>query len=737
MATFLYRLGRLSFRRRRWVVALWIALLVGFGAGGAALSGPTSDSFSIPGTESQQALDLLAERFPEANVGGATARVVFAAEGAAKVTDPERRAAVEATVAALRKVPQVERVTDPFPAQGVSPDGRVAFAQVSFKVQAAELQPAALDGLTAAADAAERPGLAAEIGGDALSPPPAQSPTEILGVAVAAVVLVITFGSLVAAGLPLLTALIAIGIGMSAITAVTGFVELSSTAPVLALMLGLAVAIDYSLFIVSRYRHELALGRTGEEAAGRATGTAGSAVVFAGATVVIALAALAVVGIPFLTVMGLAAAGTVALAVVVALSLVPALLGFAGTRVLGRKARKALAAGKEVEDPENPTTRTAGDRWGRFVTRHRVPVLLAAVLALGVTAIPVTDLRLGMPGDEVASPETTQRKAYDLLAGGFGPGFNGPLAVVVDTAKAADPKAAAAEVAGELSTVDGVVAVTPPMFNPAGDTALLTVVPKTGPADAATEQLVAALRDRADEFPGVSVSVTGQTAVMIDVSEKLAAALLPYLGVIIGLALLLLVLVFRSILVPVKATLGFLLTIGATFGAVVAVFQWGWLADLLGVDSPGPIMSMLPIFMIGVVFGLAMDYELFLVTRMREEYVHGATANDAVIGGVRQGARVVTAAALIMVSVFAGFIFSGEAMIMSLGFAMAFGVAVDAFVVRMTIVPAVMSLLGRHAWWLPRWLDRVLPDVDVEGEKLRALLDEPVAESRPLVGASS
>jgi RND superfamily putative drug exporter len=285
--------------------------------------------------------------------------------------------------------------------------------------------------------------------------------------------------------------------------------------------------------------------------------------------------------------------------------------------------------------------------------------------------------------------------------------------------------------------VDGVVAVTPPMFNPAGDTALLTVVPKTGPADAATEQLVAALRDRADEFPGVSVAVTGQTAVMIDVSEKLAAALLPYLGVIIGLALLLLVLVFRSILVPVKATLGFLLTIGATFGAVVAVFQWGWLADLLGVDSPGPIMSMLPIFMIGVVFGLAMDYELFLVTRMREDYVHGATANEAVIGGVRQGARVVTAAALIMVSVFAGFIFSGEAMIMSLGFAMAFGVAVDAFVVRMTIVPAVMSLLGRHAWWLPRWLDRVLPDVDVEGEKLRALLDEPVAESRPLVGASS
>ncbi|MCW2567188.1 MAG: hypothetical protein JWN54_1285, partial [Mycobacterium sp.] len=645
MATFLYRLGRLSFRRRRWVAALWVALLVGFGVGAAALSGPTSDSFSMPGTESQQALDLLNERFPQANVGGATARVVFAADGA-KLTDPERKAAVEQAVASLRTVPQVAAVTDPFQSRAVSPDGTVAFAQVSYKVQVTELQDAAVDGLTAAADAAERAGLTVEIGGDALSPPPEQSPTEILGVAVAAVVLVITFGSLVAAGLPLLTALIAIGVSMSAITAATGFVELSSTAPILALMLGLAVAIDYSLFIVSRYRHELLLGRPGEEAAGRAVGTAGSAVVFAGATVVIALAALAVVGIPFLTVMGIAAAGTVAVAVVVALSLVPAMLGFAGTRILGRKARRALAAGTSAREEDRPATAPAGERWGQFVIRHRVPVLIAAVLALGVTAVPVAGLQLGMPGDEVASPDTTQRKAYDLLADGFGPGFNGPLVVVVDTAKAADPKAAVATVSSGLSTVDGVAAVTPPMFNPAGDTALLTVIPKTGPADAATEKVVAGIRDRADTFADVSVSVTGQTAMLIDVSAKLGGALLPYLGVIIGLALVLLVLVFRSILVPVKATLGFLLTIGATFGAVVAVFQWGWLADLLGVDSPGPIMSMLPIFMIGVVFGLAMDYELFLVTRMREEYVHGATPDEAVVGGLRQGARVVTAAAL-------------------------------------------------------------------------------------------
>jgi RND superfamily putative drug exporter len=716
MATYLYRLGRLSFRRRRWVVALWLAVLIATGTAAGALSGPTSDDFSMPGTESQEALDLLGERFPQMAAGGATARVVFATDDRGGLTAPGTKAAVQATVAALREAPQVVAVTDPYEGRAVSPDGTVGYAQVQYGVQAPELTDAALGALTSAGGEAEAAGVRVEIGGDALQAPPEQSATEVIGVVVAALVLVITFGSLVAAGLPLLTAIIAMAISMAGITAATGFVELSSTAPVLAMMLGLAVAIDYSLFIVSRYRHELAEGRDGEEAAGRAVGTAGSAVVFAGATVVIALSALAVVGIPFLTVMGLAAAGAVAVAVLVALSMIPALLGFAGTRVLGRRARRTeKAAAPKV---------TAGERWGRFVTRRRIPVLIAAVLGLGVLAVPAADLQLGMPGDGVAAEDSTQRQAYDLVAKGFGAGFNGPLLVVVDTAKA-EPGAAATVAAG-LTGLDGVVAVTPPMPNPAGDTALLTVVPSTGPSDAATEDLVGAIRDRATEWAGTTgaeVSVTGQTAMMIDVSAKLADALLPYLAVIIGLALVLLMLVFRSVLVPLKATLGFLLTIGATFGAVVAVFQWGWLGGVFGVDTPGPIMSMLPIFMIGVVFGLAMDYELFLVTRMREDFVHGASPTEAVVGGLGHGARVVTAAALIMISVFAGFIFSGEPMIMSMGFAMAAGVAIDAFVVRLTIVPAVMSLLGRSAWWLPRWLDRALPDVDVEGEKLRHLLE--------------
>ncbi|HEY0485302.1 MAG TPA: MMPL family transporter [Mycobacteriales bacterium] len=717
MATRLYRLGRLSFRRRRWVVALWLAILVAVGTAAGTFGQPTSDEFSIPGTESQSALDLLGDRFPEMSAGGATARVVFAA-GHGTLADPAAKAAVQQTVATLREAPQVVAVTDPYQAHALSRDGTIGYAQVQYGVQSPELTDAALHALSSVGDAAEKAGVRVEIGGDALQAPPQQSATEALGVLVAGIVLVITFGSLIAAGLPLLTAFLAIGLSIAGITAATAVVDLSSTAPVLAMMLGLAVAIDYSLFIVSRYRHEVAEGRSGEEAAGRAVGTAGSAVVFAGATVVIALSALAVVGIPFLTAMGLAAAGAVAVAVLVALTVIPAMLGFAGRRVLGRRAKDAEKA-------------AAGARWGRFVTRHRVPVLVASVLALGILAIPVADLQLGMPDDGSAAAHTTQRQAYDLVAKGFGPGSNGPLLVVVDTAHA--QPGAAATVAAGLSGLDGVAAVTPPVPNRAGDTALLTVVPQTGPGDSATQDLVTAIRHRAAgwaEQTGADVSVTGQTAMMIDISEKLAGALLPYLAVIIGLAIILLMLVFRSILVPLKATLGFLLTIGATFGAVVAVFQWGWLGGLFGVDAPGPILSMLPIFMIGVVFGLAMDYELFLVTRMREEFVHGASPTEAVVGGLGHGARVVTAAALIMISVFIGFVFSGEEMIMSMGFAMAAGVAIDAFVVRMTIVPAVMSLLGRGAWWLPRWLDRVLPDVDVEGEKLRALL-EPAREHEP------
>ncbi|QKW36073.1 MMPL family transporter [Actinomadura sp. NAK00032] len=733
MATLLYRLGRFSFRRRGLVVLLWAALLVLAGVGAAALKGPTSNDFSIPGTESQQAIDLLEQKMPQASADGATARVVFAAPAGSTVTGPSGKAAVEQVVGRLKTAPQVASVLDPYQAGAVSKDGRIAYAQVTYEVSPIEVTDEARDALTAAAGPGRAAGLQVEMGGTATEGMPAQSAAEVIGVAVAAVVLVITFGSLVAAGLPLLNALLGVGIAMAAITAATGLFEMSSMTSTLALMLGLAVAIDYALFIVSRYRHELQEGRSGEEAAGRAVGTAGSAVVFAGLTVVIALAGLAVVGIPLLTEMGLAAAFAVVVAVLIALSLLPALLGLAGRRVLGGRL-PGLRGGRRA-NRSGQGRAPAGERWARFVVRRPLPVLLAAVAGLGVIAAPALDLRLGLPGDEVSAPDTTQRKAYDLIADGFGPGSNGPLMVVV-RGDAGQAQAAAQRFGGEVGRMADVAAVTPPVANAAGDTAVLSVVPKSGPSTPQTEDLVADIR-AGGEAAGVRAMVTGQTAMAIDVSAKLGQALAPYLAVVVGLAFILLLLVFRSLLVPLKATLGFLLTVAATFGAVVAVFQWGWLAGLLGVEETGPIMSMMPIFLIGVVFGLAMDYQVFLVTRMREEHVHGAAPTEAVVTGFRHGARVVGAAAVIMIAVFAGFVASSESMIKMMGFALAAGVAFDAFVVRMTLVPAVMALSGRAAWWLPRWLARALPNVDVEGERLRHLLDEPGERAREREPAAS
>ncbi|MCW6010080.1 MMPL family transporter [Micromonospora sp. CPCC 205371] len=728
MASFLYKLGRFAFRRRWLVLALWLAVLAGALTAAGTLSGSTDDSFRIPGTASQQAIDLLQERFPQASAGGATARVVFAAPDGQTLADPANKATVEQVVAELKQAPQVASVADPFQSGTVNQAGTVGFAQATYQVQAQELTEQARDELASITEQARASGLTVEVGGDALQVQTEQGLTEVIGVLVAAVVLVITFGSLIAAGLPLLTAIFGIGIGIGLITAATGFIDLSSTTPTLALMLGLAVAIDYALFIVSRYRHELALGREGAEAAGRAVGTAGSAVVFAGLTVVIALAALSVVGVPFLTQMGLAAAGTVAMAVIIALTLLPALLGFAGNRILGKRGR----AGR---DPEADGT-NFGTRWARGVARRPVLALLVAVVGLGVVALPALDLRLGMPDDSTAAPDTTQRKAYDLVSEGFGKGFNAPLTVGVE-GTAGQAKPASDQVAGEIQGLADVAAVAPATLNQAGDTALLTVIPKSAPSDAATEDLVRAIRQLDGTVPGANVNVTGLTAINIDISEKLGGALLPYLAVVVGLAFILLMLVFRSVLVPLKATLGFLLSIVATFGAVVAVFQWGWAADLIGVEQTGPIISFLPIILIGIVFGLAMDYQVFLVTRMREDYVHGTDAREAVVTGFGHGARVVTAAAIIMISVFAGFILAPDSIIKSIGFALGVAVLFDAIIVRMTIVPAVMTLLGKAAWWLPRWLDNLMPNVDVEGEKLRHQLDDDAPEPERVLEPAS
>ncbi|MFF4706805.1 MMPL family transporter [Streptomyces sp. NPDC001288] len=739
MATFLYKLGRLAFRRRHYVALLWVALLTLAGVGAASAPAAGNTSFSIPGTEAQKAFDLLDQRFPGTSSDGATARVVFKAPAGEKMTDKLNKATVKKTVKELGEDSEVSSVADPYKGHAVSKNGEVAYASVSYKVSGMELEDSSRDALKAAAQDARDAGLTVEIGGDALSASPETGSSEVIGIAIAAVVLVITFGSLLAAGFPLLTAIIGVGIGVSTITALASALDLGSTTSTLATMIGLAVGIDYALFIVSRYRAELTEGREREEAAGRAVGTAGSAVVFAGLTVVIALVGLSVVNIPMLTKMGVAAAGTVVVAVLIALTLIPALLGFAGRRVrpTGEKSRLLGGGRPKRKHADRPNT---GTRWASFVVRRPVAVLLLGVVGLGAAAVPATSLQLGL-GDDGSQPvSTTQRRAYDLLSDGFGPGFNGPLMVVVDAKDSAHPKSAFKKVDHEIKGLKDVVTVTPARPNEAGDTATITVVPKSKPSSTTTEDLVHAIRDQGTEITAdtdAKVLVTGSTAMNIDVSQKLNDALIPYLVLVVGLAFLLLIVVFRSVLVPLKAALGFLLSVMAALGAVVAVFQWGWLSGLLGVEETGPVMSMMPIFMVGVVFGLAMDYEVFLVTRMREAYVHGEKPSQAVVTGFKHGARVVTAAAVIMMAVFSGFIGSSESMIKMIGFGLAIAVFFDAFIVRMAIVPAVLALLGKRAWWLPKWLDRLLPNVDVEGEGLRALSDRNAGkddEDRELVG---
>jgi RND superfamily putative drug exporter len=734
VATFLDRIGRWAFRRRRLVGALWLGVLVLAGVAAAVAPAAQDEGLSMPGTESQKAFDLLDERFPQSNAQGAEARLVFQAPDGQRVTARENRAAVENALGTLDGGDQIASATDPYETGAVSDDGTIAYSTITYTADAVDLTASAKSALEDAAGQARDAGLTVEVGGSALDTDEAPGgTTELIGVAVAAVVLVVALGSLVAAGLSLLTAFWGVIIGFGVVSALAAPLGLTSTVAILALMLGLAVGIDYALFITSRFRDERAQGREPEEAAGRAVGTAGSAVVFAGATVFIALVGLGVVGIPELTKMGMAGAGAVALAVLVALTLVPALFGFFGRRVLSRAVRKAARRGSDRPQAGPAGGRPGlGTRWARLVLRRPVTVLLIAVLGLGAVALPALSLELGLPGDESKSVDTTQRRAYDLLSDGFGPGFNGPLTVVVDMSDSPDPKAAADTVVETVRGLDGVASVGDPVLNEAEDTAVLTAVPRTAPSSGETKDLVHTIRDAAsgvEAGTGAVMVVTGATALNIDISEAMSDALIPYLTVVIGLAVLLLMVVFRSVLVPVKAALGFLLSVGAAFGVLVAVFQWGWAADLIGIEQTGPVMSLMPIFIIGIVFGLAMDYEVFLVSRMREAYVHGTSPGEAIVHGFRHSGRVVAAAAIIMISVFAGFIGMSNPTIQTMGVGLASAVAFDAFVVRMAIVPAVLALLGRRAWWLPRILDRVLPNVDIEGEALSR--HAPASATRP------
>jgi RND superfamily putative drug exporter len=722
VATVLHRLGRAAFRHRAIVLAVWLVALVGLGAGAFTLSGKTVNSFNIPGQESTTALDLIDERFGAGSTG-ATARVVMLAPDGTTITDPDRAARVARTVAALGALPGVASASNPLDpaAPAVSRDQRAAYSTVTYSVQAPDITAEQREALLAAV-AAANDGLTVEVTGEASQESGADigGPAEAIGVIVALLVLAVTYGSLVAAGMNLLTALAGVAIGALGITTLTGFVDLQSTTPILAIMLGLAVGIDYTLFIVTRYRHELLRGRPSEEAAAMAVGTAGSAVVTAGLTVVIALAGLAIAGIPFLAEMGLAAAATIVVAVLVAVTLVPAILAFIGTRALPRRMRAAPSA----FSPED-TERGIYSRWAAVVTRWRWATLLVAVAALAVVAVPVLSMRTSLI--QPTPEDSTQAKAEEIISANFGPGFSGPLLILVDGPDAA---ARAVPVGMRAQSLPDVALVTPARPNADGTAALITVIPASGADSEATVDLVHALRAAFADRDGVYV--TGQTAVSVDVAQTLDEALPRYLFLVVGLALILLVLVFRSILVPVTGVLGFLLTIGASLGATTAVFQWGWLKAVVNAETTGPLLSLAPIIVIGILFGLAMDYQVFLVSRMHEAHSHGAAPRDAVVTGFRQAAPVVLAAATIMFSVFAGFVPEGNDTIKPIAFALAVGIVFDAVVVRMIAVPAALSLLGGAAWWLPSWL-RWLPVLDVEGAALER--PAPTSLTKTPVGA--
>ncbi|MFL4478102.1 MMPL family transporter [Paeniglutamicibacter sp. ORCA_105] len=610
----------------------------------------------------------------------------------------------------------------------VSADGSTAVAHVTFVGATDSLttdQRAEIQGIAAAPETAGVEVLfSKEIIQDLSS---IFGAAEIIGLAVAAAVLLAMLGTLVAAGLPLVMAVLGVGAGVGGTLALSSVIEMASITPALALMLGLAVGIDYSLFIVHRHRRQLLQGVPLGDSIARATGTSGNAVVFAGLTVVIALSALAVPGLPFLTVLGASAAFTVLMAVLIAITLTPALLGIIGTRLVSKRAW-ARARDANADAGAAAPTNAAGNRgWGALVTRRPWIAAIASIAVLAIVALPALELRTALPDGSAEPADSGAYKAYTQMSDAFGAGYNGPLLVLADLPAGLDERGADTanlDVADAVRGIPGVVAAIPVSVNTARTLGAIQVIPAEGPASAQTEALVHALRDAApgiEESTGAHIAVTGQVAAQVDVSEKLAEALPPYIFIVVGLSLILLLLVFRSVVVPLLATAGFLLSLAAAFGATVAVYQFGWLGEVFDVNVPGPIMSFLPILLTGILFGLAMDYQVFLVAGMRESFAHGQPARAAVRSGFAHAAPVVTAAALIMTAVFAGFVFSHLTMIRAIGFSLAIGVLFDAFIVRMTLTPAIMHLLGHRAWYIPRWLDKILPDVDVEGAKIAAL----------------
>ena len=777
MSKFLYRLGSWSYRKVWPFLAFWLALLVAMGGLAGAFAKSPSPTFSMPDMDSTVTQEQMMERFGTETdaMSAPSATITLQAPEGKKLTDKAVMGEVDSMIKELQgtdalKDPDAivnpvmasmgmqKQMTEKMAAQGMpqeqidsnlaalsplSEDKRTGTISINFDAASVTEIPA--EEMTAVTDVLNQyddGDLTVKYGGNAFNGATEMNMvSEVIGLIVAAIVLLITFGSFVAAGMPLISAVVGVGVGILGVQLATIFTDsVSDMTPMLASMIGLAVGIDYALFIVARFRNELITSfglndlspkelaqelkemdkATRAHAMGMALGTAGSSMVFAGATVVIALAALTIIGIPFLSTMAIAAAATVVVAVCVALTFIPGLLGLFGTKVFAGR-----VPGPKVPDPEDEKP-TMGLKWVRRIRAHPWMHLIAGVLLLGILALPAANLRLAMPTDGTSKLGTPQRDAYEMTEEAFGPGRNAPMIAYVDVADVAkqDRMPAFQELLKDFSETEGVVNAQIVATTDNMDAAQILITPTTGATDETTTETLEKLRGFKAEFEdntGGTYGITGITPIFDDISQKLSDVLLPYIAIVLGLAFIVLLLVFRSIWVPLIAAAGFGLSMAATFGVTVAIFQEGMFGII---DDPQPLLSFLPIMLIGLTFGLAMDYQVFLVTRMREGFVHGKTAGNATSNGFKHGARTVTAAALIMISVFAAFMLIDLPFIKTMGFALAVGVFMDAFVVRMMIIPATMFLLDKKAWSIPKCLDRILPNMDIEGEALSAQHEE-------------
>ncbi|MCX4906899.1 MMPL family transporter [Streptomyces sp. NBC_00878] len=731
MNRFTRRIGRASARRPWVTIATWaVALLLVLPLAGT-VGGSFVDDLVAPGSQSEEAMELLEERFPEASVG--TAMAVFAVPEGERLE--RHRPAVEAAVARIADVEHVATAADPFTTDALSSDGRIGFARITFDVPTMNVHPKETAALADAIEPARGDGVVAELGGDAvfINAETQTSGAEAVGLLIALVILVVVFGTIVAALVPIALALVAVAAGLGSITLLANAMDVSTAAPTIGAMIGLGVGIDYALFIVARHRENRAAGQDNATALSNAMASSGAAVLFAGGTVIVAMSALALTGLGFLTSIGLSTALVVLFSVATALTLLPALLSLLGDRVHeGRRVRKGRRVGKGRRvregrrlDRERPVKKAEDSAWWRFA--HRVSgrpwrYLLAASAVLLALAAPALRMETGFPDAGDDSTSFTHRRAYDLLAEGFGPGFNAPLLIVVDLTRPGADAEDVPALSGRIAADPGIATVGEPQTSAAKDTVVLPTFPTTAPADAETSRTLERVRDLVPD----NVAVSGLTAMTDDLTEQLADTLPAFIAAILATSFLLLMVVFRSVALPLKAAVVNLLSIGGAYGVVVAVFQWGWFGGLFNLEGPLPIASPMPTIFFAVLFGLSMDYEVFLLSRVREEYAATGDATESVARGMAATGRVITSAALIMTVVFLSFVANPSPLVKMMGLGLATAIVLDATIVRMVLVPAAMALMGRATWWLPRWLDHRLPHISAEDAADRHPRPEPV-----------